>query len=198
MVFNIRALFLDPVRPINSKLLDPSQSADLGGGGAVSISKKLDRPIREFSIKSWDTLLRTQMELIRNEIQAGRISGVFWFDADQYGETTEPIFIGEGNSSQLQFVMPYPNVFAPSWKIWDGSTLVTDWTMDDEPGVITFTSAPSGRITGMGKRKYRVIMIDSSGSILSETQLYSRSSDGAGVYSMEPIVLREANGVNIV
>lgn len=193
----MRALFLDPIRPITSKLLDPSQSSDLGGGGAVSISKKLDRPIREFSVASWDTLLKTQMELIRNEIQAGRISGVFWLDGDQYGETTEPIFIAEGNGSQKQFVMPYPNVFAPSWKIWDGIDLITDWTMDEEPGVLVCTTAPSGRITGIGKRKYRVIMIDSSGSILSETQLYSRIDDSAGVYSMEPIILREANGVSV-
>jgi len=191
----MRALFLDPIRPIGSKLLDPSQSSDLGGSGALSISKKLDRPIREFNIKSWDTLLKTQMEQIRNEIHAGRISGVFWLDGDQYGETEEPIFIAEGNSAQLQFVMPYPNLFAPSWKIWDGTTLVTTWTIDEEPGVITFQSAPTGRITGIGKRKFRVVMVDSSGSILSETQLYSHLEDG--VYSMEPITLREANGVAI-
>lgn len=192
----MRTLFLDVIRPIDSKLLDPSQSDDLGSGGAISRSPKYDRPIREFSLKSWDTILRDQMEIIRNEIQAGRITGIFWLDGDQYGEITEPIFIGEGNSSQTQFVMPFPNVFAPSWKIWDGRTLKTDWTMDEEPGVITFTSAPIGRLTGIGKRKFRVVIVDSSDSILSESQLYT-NTDGEGVYSMQPIIFREANGVNI-
>jgi hypothetical protein len=191
----LRCLFLEVNRPLDSKLLDPVGNEDLGSGGAVSLSKKLDRPIREFTVKSWDQLLRSQIEMIRNEIHAGRITGVFWTDGDQYGDITEPIFIADGNGSQTQFVMPFANVFAPSWKIWVGQALTTTWTMDEEPGVITFTSAPTGRITGLGKRKFRVVMVDNSGSILSESQLVTTSTDGA--YSMEPIVLREANAVNV-
>lgn len=191
----MRALFLDVNRPLESKLLDPGGNEDLGSGGAVSLSRKLDRPIREFTIKSWDVLLKTQIEIIRNEIHAGRITGVFWTDGDQYGEITEPIYIADGNGNQTQFTMPFANVFAPSWKIWVGQVLTTAWTMDEEPGVITFTSAPTGRITGIGKRKFKVIMVDNSDSILTESQLVTTATDGG--YSMEPITLREANSVNL-
>lgn len=192
----MKALFLDIQPPLESKLLDPRSTQNLGVG-ALSLSKKLDRPLREFSAKTWEKLLRDQIQILRNEIHAGRVTGVFFTDGDQYGDIVEPIFISDGNGSQTQFLMPFPYVHAPSWKIWDNQTLKTDWVMDEEVGSITFTAAPVGRITGIGKRKFKVVIIDNSESLLNESQIYKNNS-GEGVYEHTAIVLREVFGVNVV
>jgi len=192
----MRTLFLDVKRPVESRLLDPSTAEDLGGA-AKSINKKLYKPVREFSLEPWDQLLRTQMEIIRNEIHAGRITGVFWLDGDQYGDITEPIFIAEGNGVQTEFPLPFDNVFAPSWVIYVNGVVYTNWTMQEESGVLVCGTAPTGRITGKGKRKFRVIMQNSSESILSESQLYSNDPDG--VYALQnPLVFLEVEATNIV
>jgi hypothetical protein len=60
---------------------------------------------------------------------------------------------------------------------------------------VTFATAPTGRITGTGKRKFRVILQTSDDSIFSETQLYRNSTDGA--YNMSPLSFLEVEGVNI-
>jgi hypothetical protein len=192
----MRTLFLDIKHPIESRLLDPSTSDDLGGA-AKTIHKKLQKPIREFSLEPWDQLLRDQMEVIRNEVHAGRITGVFWLDGDQYGDITEPIFIADGNGVQTEFPMPFDNIFAPSWIIYEDGVAITNWTMKEESGILVCGTAPSGRLTGIGKRKFRVIFRDSSESILSETQLYSSDTDG--VYALQnPITLLEVEATNIV
>ncbi len=188
----MRTLFLDAQRPINSRLLDPPNKQNLGSG-TISISQKLEKPMREFSIKSWDQLLRDQIEIIRNEIHAGRITAVAWFDGDQWGDITEPIFIGEGNGAQLEFPMPFDNCFPPSWKIWVNQTLNTSWSMSGD--ILTFTAAPTGRITGIGKRKFRVIVVDNSDAIMSEEQILTSNEEG--VYSMEPLVFQEVRATSI-
>ena len=189
----MRCLFLDIQRPAASKLTDPSNAQDLGSGN-VSISRRFEKPMREFSLKSWERLFRDQMEIIRNEIHAGRITAIANFDGDQWGNITEPIFIAEGNGSQLEFPMPFDNCFPSSWKIWVGQTLNTAWTMPGD--VLTFSSAPTGRITGIGKRWFRVRMVDNSDSVLGESQVYT-NTDGDGVYEMEDITLREVQGTSI-
>ena len=190
----MRTLWLDCQRPIDSKLLDPS-SSDRIGGAALSINKRFAKPMREFSLKSWDTLLADQMEIIRNEVHAGRISGVFWLDGDAWGNITEPVYINDADGVQLQYPMPYDNVFAPSWKIYINGILNTGWTMHEQTGVLVFTTAPTGRITGTGKRKFRVVINENSEAILSESQIYSSRTDG--VYSMNALVLMEVEGVNV-
>lgn len=191
----MRTLYLDIERPMDTRLLDPSNSEKVGGP-VLTINTSFTKPMREFTIRSWNTLLKDQMEIIRNEVHAGRISGVFWFDGEAYGDITEPIYIGDGNNSQTEFPMPFDNVFAPSWEIKVNNVLNTGWTMYEQSGVLVFTSAPTGRITGTGKRKFRVVMTPNSDSLLGESQLYSRSDDG--VYTMQPITLTEVQAVNIV
>jgi len=189
----MRALFLDIERPIESRLLDPSSSEKLGQG-ATSRSASLAKPIREFTLKSWDTLLLAQAEKIRNEIHAARITGVFWLFINGYNEATEPIFIGQGNGSQTEFPAPYNDILAPTWKLYVNQTLTTGWTA---PGGDTFKfiSAPTGRITGIGKRKFRVVITENNESILSESQIFS-GPDGS-VYVIEPLIFTEAEGVNV-
>jgi hypothetical protein len=190
----MKALFIDVQRPIESRLLDPA-TTEAVGDAVITRSARLPKPRREFTLKSWDTLLATQAELIRNGIHASRITSVFWFDGDKYAEIEERIFIGEGNGSQLEFPLPYNNVFPSSWKIYVNETLNTGWTMRKDSGVIVFSSAPSGRISGLGKHKFRVVMVDESDSILSESQIYS--SDQGQVYELAPITLLEVEGVNV-
>lgn len=191
----MKALFFDLDGPLDSQLIDPS-SIDNVGDGIVAIKKKLFKPKREFGLKSWDTLLKDQMEIIRNAVHSYRITAVFYFDGDFYGEITEPIYIADGNNSQLEFPMPFDNVFASSWIIYVNGTIVTNWTMMEEEGVLVFDSAPTGRITGKGKRKFRVIFKPDQTTLLNESQIY-RNTSGDAVYSAQPIVLTEVGAVNI-
>ena len=194
----MRGLFIDidySAGGLESRLLDPATRSELGGG-AFAINKRLFKPVREFSLKSWDKLFRDQMENIRNEIHSGRITGVFWLDGGQYGEIKEPIFIGEADGQRTEFPMPVDNCFAPSWKIYINGVLNTSWTMAEESGVLIFSTAPTGRVTGTGKRKFRVIIIDDSDSILAENQVYTNKT-GDGVYSQTAIKLLEVEAVNV-
>jgi hypothetical protein len=186
----MRTLFLDVNYPIQSKLFDPPTRADVGES-AVATSAKLDKPRRQFTLQTWDQLLRDQVENIRNEIHSGRITGVFWFDGGPWGDVTENIFIGEGNSFQKEFPMPFDNVFAPSWLIYVNGVLNTNWTMKEQAGILVFTSAPTGRITGNGKRKFRVVLEDQSESILDETQHHQ------SVFGIGSIILREVQATSV-
>lgn len=190
----MRAIFIDVQRPLDSKLLDPVDTQSLGGM-VTTLTTKLARPRREFGVRSWDTLLHQQIELLRNEIHTGRANGVYWLDGDKYSEINEPMFIGNGNGVQLQFPLPINNVFPSSCKFWDNQTLKTDWTLSTEPAVVTFTSAPIGRITYVGKRKFRVIQKVDNDTILSESQIFSSDTDSA--YTAEPIIFLEVEGVDI-
>lgn len=187
----MRTLLIDAQRPIESRLLDPANKESTGNA-AYSISRKYEKPMREFSVKSWDTMLRDQIEIIRNEIHAGRVTATAWFDGDQWGNVRKPIFIAEGDGIQEEFPMPFDNCFPSSWKIWVNQTLTTTWAMVGD--TLIFTSAPSGRITGIGKHKFRVIIVDNAESLLTESQIYTNTEE-QGVYSMTPIVLREVQGM---
>lgn len=188
----MRAMFLDVQRPIGTRLLDPSSTSNLGQG-AISRSQSLAKPMREFTIRSWDTLLLEQAENIRNELHAARITGVYWLYIDTYNEATTPIFIGQGNGSQTQFPAPYNDVRRDSWILYVNGTINTGWTVNGD--VFVFSSAPTGRITGIGKRKFRVMLADETESLVSESQLYK--GDDGSVYNIEPIVLKEVEGVSI-
>lgn len=190
----MRAIFIDIERPLESRLLDPVNMQGLGDM-AISVQTKTTRPRREFSIKSWDTLLEQQMELIRNEIHAARAIAVFWLDGDKYADINEPMFVANGNGSQTEFPLPVNNVFPSSCKFWDNQTLKTDWTMISEPAVVSFTAAPTGRITFVGRRKFRVMQRNDNETLLAESQLYSNTTDG--VYSFQPLNLIEVEGVNV-
>jgi hypothetical protein len=190
----MRAIFIDIQRPLESKLLDPVTSQSLGGM-VTSLNIKLDKPRREFNVRSWDTLLHQQMELLRNEIHSGRANGVYWLDGEKYGFIEEPMFVANGNSVQKQFQLPVNNVFPSSCKFWDNQTLKTDWTINSEPAIVTFTSAPTGRITFIGKRKFRVIQKVENDVLLAESQLFSNTTDG--VYTAEPINFIEVEAVDI-
>ena len=188
----MRALFLEVERPISSKLLDPVQSKRIGDG-ALSRSASLFKPMREITIKSWDQLLRPQLEKIRNEIAAGRITGTFWLRIDSFGgDMHEPMFIAEGDGVNTQFPMPVNNVYPNSWVITVSGVTVTAWTMTAD--TITFTSAPTGRIEGYGKRKFKV-MLQESESILEETEIYRNDTEAVG--SVTPLVFIEVEGVNV-
>lgn len=189
----MRAFFIDPQRPIESRLLDPVAAQNLGGA-SVSLAAKLEKPRREITVKSWDTLLQAQVEQIRNEIHAARSTGVFFVDGDIWATIEYPMFVANGNGVQKQFPLPVNDVFPSSSKFWDDQTLKTDWTMVRDPATVTFTAAPTGRITWIGKRKFRMIIIPSEDSIFNESQLYRNSTDG--VYSMAPLIFLEVEGVN--
>jgi len=191
----MRAFFIDPQRPIESRLLDPISNEVLGEM-VLSLSNKLQKPRREIRINSWDTLLQDQIEQIRNEIHGGRGTGVFFLDGDIWATINYPIFVGNGNGVQTEFPLPINDAFPSSWKFWDNQTLKTDWTMVRDPATVVFTAAPTGRITGTGKRKFRVILQTSDDSIFTETQLYRNTTDG--VYSMNPLVFLEVEAINRV
>ena len=190
----MRAIFIDIQRPLDSKLVDPVNSQSLGGM-VMSVNTKLTKPRRDFSIRSWDNLLASQIELLRSDLHGSRSGGVFWFDGDVWSNINEPMFVANGNGSQLQFQLPVDNVFPSSCKFWDNQTLVTDWTMNSDPAIVTFTSAPTGRITFIGKRKFRIMMADNQDTLLSESQLWSDGTDG--VYSMQPINFVEVEAVSV-
>ncbi len=191
----MKAIFLDIERPMQSRLVDPAISKDLGGG-AVSINRRLFKPVREFELKPWEQLLRDQTEILRHIVHESRVTGIFWLDGDQYADIHEPIFIGHGNGVSKEYPMPFNNVFAPSWVIYVNRVPRTDWTMKEEAGILVFSgTAPVGRITGVGKRKFRVIFKPGEDNLLSETQVHT-TQKGEGVYSIEPIRLIEVEGVN--
>lgn len=190
----MRAVFIDIQRPIDSKLNDPTNSQSLGGM-VMSVNTKLTKPRRDFSIRSWDTLLANQIELIRNDMHSSRSSAVFWLDGDVWANINEPMFVANGNGVQTQFPMPVDNIFASSCKFWDNQTLKTDWTLISDPATVTFTAAPTGRITFIGKRKFRVMLSENQDTLLSESQLWSNSTDG--VYSMQPLNFIEVEAVNV-
>ena len=188
----MRHLILDPSLPIESRLLDAANTDGLGGG-AISRSIGFCKPYREFTIKSWENLLQDQAEIIRNAIHGGRITAVYWLQIAGYDTITEPIFIADGNNVQLEFPTPFNDIYAPSWILKVNQTVVTNWTCVGDTFV--FTSAPSGRITGTGKRRYRVIIQANNDSLLNEQQLFV--SDEGQVYSLAPVVFTEVEGVNI-
>lgn len=190
----MRALFIDIQRPLESKLLDPINQEQIGEG-VISMSAKLSKPRREFTVNSWDTLLQAQIEQIRNEIQGARGTAVFYLDGDIWAEINEPMFISNGNGVQKQFPLPVDNIFPSSCKFWDNQTLKTDWTIIRDPATVTFTAAPTGRITFVGRRKFRVINTPSDSGIFNESQLYRNEDEGA--YSMSPLVFLEVEAINI-
>lgn len=191
----MKAVFIDVQRPIESKLIDPNSSSQNVGDSAISRLALLTKPRREFTFKSWDTLMGPQAEIIRNWIHMARITGVFALDGDHYGIIEEPIFIAEGNGVQKEYPLPFDNVYPSSWKIWVGTTLNTGWTMKPNSGILVFSSAPTGRITGIGKRWFRVAFDDQEASLLNESQVYSSPEDQ--VYSLQPITLIEVEGVDV-
>jgi hypothetical protein len=189
----MRALFIDIQRPLDSKLLDPINSEQLGEN-AISMSNKLTKPRREFSIRSWDTLLQAQVEQIRNEIHGARSTGVFFIDGDIWAEINEPMFVANGNGIQKQFPLPVDNIFPSSCQFYDNGVAKTDTTFVRDPATVIFTAAPSGRITFTGKRKFRVIMVPSDTGIFNESQLFRDDDDGA--YTVQPLVFTEVEAVN--
>jgi hypothetical protein len=188
----MRGIFIDIQRPLDSKLIDPLEVNSLGEA-AVSLVNKLSKPRREFSIRSWDTLLQSQIEQIRNEIHAGRSTGVFFTDGDIWADITEPMFVANGNGIQKQIPLPVDNIFPSSCSFYDNGVLKTDWTIIRDPATVVFTAAPTGRITFTGKRKFRVVLTANDGSIFSESQLYRNEDDG--VYNFQPLVFIEVEGV---
>ena len=189
----MRAIFIDIQRPLDSKLLDPLITNQLGEA-AVSLSNTYPKPRREFRVQSWDTLLQAQIEQVRNEIHGARSTGTFFVDGDIWAEINVPMFVANGNGVQTQFPLPVDNIFPSSCKFWDNTEVKTDWTMVRDPATVTFTAAPTGRITFTGKRKFRCIIAATEDSIFSESQLYRNTEDG--VYSFTGIVLREVEAVN--
>lgn len=187
----MRATFLDVSYPLESNLLDPPIRSAMGDS-ALSTGRKLEKPRRQFVITiAGEYLLSGQMELLRNAIHSARITGVMWYDGGSWNEITEPIWIADGNSVQTEFLMPFDNVYAPSWILYENGVINTGWTMKEQSGVVVFNTAPTGRITGKGKRKFRVVMEDQSDVILKETQHHQQ------VFSMGTITLREVQAVNI-
>lgn len=191
----MRAIFIDIQRPLDSSLLDPLVTNQLGES-AISMASKFPKPRREFKVKSWDMLLEAQIEQIRNELHAARGAGVFFIDGDVWSEINVPMFVANGNGSQKQFPLPIDNVFPSSCKFWDDTSVKTDWTIVRDPATVTFTAAPSGRITFTGKHKFRVALASSEDGIFSESQIFRNTEDG--VYSFSAIVLREVEAVNRV
>jgi hypothetical protein len=161
----VRGLFFDINFPMDSNLVDPGIRASIGNS-VVSTGIRYEKPRRRFVIRTWDSLLKEQIAILRNEIHAARVTSVLWFDGGSYGDIIEPIFISEGNGLQTEFAMPVDNVFAPSWLIYVNGVLNTAWSMREQSGILVFAVAPTGRITGKGKRKFRVILEDEGDSLL--------------------------------
>lgn len=169
-----------------------SDQIDESPGGHIETRRRWPRARTRF-VFSGVMLAEAYTELREIAHMAGSHASV-WFDGGGLVTMSKPWQIAEGDGSRTEFQLPFGYPIESSWQFWDDGVLKTDWTMThsaDLPagvavGVVTFTAAPAGILTGQGDSMYKCLVGMSDERIVVTPE----AAPGVGIYQAQ-LDLRE-------
>ena len=110
------------------------------GPDAVALERRTETAIWEWSIESENensVIMVDHQDMLRYNMG----DKVTLFDGGANSSILNRVFVGYGNGTQTQFLLPYRNIYAPSLVISVNNTVTTGWTLSGKS--LTFNSAPA-------------------------------------------------------
>lgn len=125
--------------PVEAELLS-SVLQNSTGPESVSLEQRTETGIWEWTFTSSGENENEAQEH-QDIVRYNKGNKMFWFDGGGNAKLRSRVFVGYGNGSQTQFILPYRWIYESSLVVSVNNVVVTAWTLTGK--AITFTSAPA-------------------------------------------------------
>lgn len=161
---------------------------DSVSGGAMDLRRRWTRPM-----KSWDLIfpgLQERLGPLMGLLDVAQGDQPCWFDGGGTLDITEPILIGEGNGTIIDFILPYRYMYVATMVVYLNGGATNTWQPLGGDAVtcqqIRFSSAPANytQIKMKGRRKTKVI-VDTEQGIVMDRAFRNQKDAAQSAYSLK-------------
>jgi hypothetical protein len=169
--------------PVEATLMATALQSNTGSE-SVSLEQRAELGVWEWIINSSNES-RAMMEEHQDMLRYNKGGNIFWFDGGINCEITRRCFVGYGDGTTKDFVVPYRWLYPESAVFSVNNATVTSWTITGR--IISFVSAPAaGALIYLekGKMRYKAYFkVDGE-------KLYDMT-DEFKAYSSKEMIIRE-------